>query len=227
MNQNRHTRRHGRSEQAEFTPHGPEGRGMGRRKQGQGCCGSMGQNNGRGQRGVGMGHEGLQGCCGGRGGGGGRERRGRLLNQGDLRLLALALIAEKPRHGYEIMKAIEDKTGGSYTPSPGVIYPTLTLLEELDHVSVTPDNGKKLHSITDEGRAYLKKQADMIKMLEERLATISEHAAQRPAPEIVRAMENLRTALQLRATRGPIDAEIAEHIAEVIDSLAGLIERET
>ena len=83
-------------------------------------------------------------------------RAGRMLAQGDLRLLALALIAEQPRHGYEIIKVLEDKTEGWYAPSPGIVYPTLTYLEEAGYVTAQADGAKKLYSITDAGRAYLK-----------------------------------------------------------------------
>src|ERR1700739_4724755 len=87
----------------------------------------------------------------GRGGG-----LGRFFAHGDLRLVILHLIAEKPRHGYEIIKEIEEQVAGAYSPSPGVIYPTLTLLEELGYVTVsTGDGAKKLHEITEEGRAFL------------------------------------------------------------------------
>src|ERR1700760_4608177 len=87
---------------------------------------------------------------------GGRSGLGRFFAHGDLRLVILHLIAEKPRHGYEIIKEIEDQVGGAYSPSPGVIYPTLTLLEELGHTTVSPGDGaKKLYAITAEGRAYL------------------------------------------------------------------------
>src|SRR3954467_4362816 len=94
---------------------------------------------------------------GGRHGMGGGEmmRAGRMLAQGDLRLIALALIAEQPRHGYEIIKVLEDKTAGWYSPSPGVVYPTLTYLEEAGYVTVQADGAKRLYTITGEGRAHL------------------------------------------------------------------------
>src|ERR1700716_4263306 len=86
----------------------------------------------------------------------GRRGHRRRLGHGDLRLLVLHLINEKPRHGYERIKAIEDAFDGAYSPSPGAIYPTLTLLEELGHVTIRPGDGaKKLHDITPEGRAHL------------------------------------------------------------------------
>ena len=86
----------------------------------------------------------------------GRGDLARFFAHGDLRLVILHLIAEKPRHGYEIIKAIEERVGGAYSPSPGTVYPTLTLLEELGHVTVTPGEGtKRLHAITPEGQAHL------------------------------------------------------------------------
>ncbi len=92
---------------------------------------------------------------GGRHGGGGGDmmRAGRMLAQGDLRLIALALIAEQPRHGYEIIKVLEDKTQGWYSPSPGIVYPTLTYLEEAGYVTAQTEGAKKLYTITEEGRA--------------------------------------------------------------------------
>src|SRR6201999_3746532 len=90
-----------------------------------------------------------------RGDGGDMMRAGRMLAQGDLRLLALALIAEQPRHGYEIIKVLEDKTAGWYAPSPGIVYPTLTYLEEAGYVTAQVEGAKKLYIITEEGRAYL------------------------------------------------------------------------
>ena len=94
------------------------------------------------------------------GGFGGREWggrfRGRVFDSGDLRFVILRLIAEKPSYGYEIIKEIEERLGGSYAPSPGVVYPTLTLLEELGYVTVSVGDGtKKLHTITAEGTAAL------------------------------------------------------------------------
>src|SRR4029079_8606845 len=89
------------------------------------------------------------------GGGGGWFRVRRMLAQGDLKLLALALIAEQPRHGYELIKLIEEKTSGWYSPSPGVVYPTLTFLEEAGYVTAEAEGAKKRYTITEEGRAYL------------------------------------------------------------------------
>ena len=93
---------------------------------------------------------------GGRRGRGGPFRGGRMFEQGDLKYVILQLLDEKPRHGYEIIKALEERFGGMYSPSAGTVYPTLTLLEDLGYARVTvEESGKKIYSITDEGRAYL------------------------------------------------------------------------
>jgi DNA-binding PadR family transcriptional regulator len=113
---------------------------------------------------------------GGRHGMGGDDmmRAGRMLAQGDLRLIALALIAEQPRHGYEIMKVLEDKTSGWYSPSPGIVYPTLTYLEEAGYVTASTEGSKKLYTITTEGRAYLDANRDVIKVVLDRLNALGE-----------------------------------------------------
>ncbi len=92
---------------------------------------------------------------GGLGHGGMRFRTGRKLVAADLQLVVLALLAEKPSHGYELIRSVEERSGGFYTPSPGVIYPALTYLEEIGHVTVEPEGTKKLYHITDTGREHL------------------------------------------------------------------------
>jgi DNA-binding PadR family transcriptional regulator len=101
-------------------------------------------------------------------------RARRMLAQGDLRLLALALIAEAPRHGYEIIKLVEEKTADWYSPSPGIVYPTLTYLEEAGYVTASTEGSKKLYTITDEGKAYLDANRDIIKVVLDRLAALGE-----------------------------------------------------
>ena len=86
---------------------------------------------------------------------GGRFQRGRKFAAADLQLVILALLAEKPRHGYEIIKALDERSNGFYSPSPGMVYPALTYLEEIGHATVEAEGTKKLYRITDEGRAHL------------------------------------------------------------------------
>ena len=80
---------------------------------------------------------------------------GRMLAHGDLRLVVLALLADEPRHGYEIIKALEERSSGVYSPSPGVVYPTLTYLEEAGYATAATDGNKRVYTITDDGRSHL------------------------------------------------------------------------
>lgn len=107
-------------------------------------------------------------------GGGQGFRTGRKLGSGELQLLILSLLAEKPCHGYEVIKALEERSGGFYAPSPGMVYPALTYLEELGYATVQPDGAKKLYSITDEGRAHLEQNRAMVDSIFEQLARIAE-----------------------------------------------------
>lgn len=161
------------------------------------------------------------------GGGGSRSGLGRFFAHGDLRLVILHLIAEKPRHGYEIIKAIEERVAGAYSPSPGVIYPTLTLLEELGYVTVNAagEGAKKLHEITAQGRAFLDANRPALDALLARMEEASRAHGGGPAPQIVRAMENLKLALRLRLSRGPLSAEQADAVAAALDAAATTVER--
>jgi DNA-binding PadR family transcriptional regulator len=107
-------------------------------------------------------------------GGGDFIRAGKMLAQGDVRLLALALIAEQPRHGYEIIKVLEEKTAGWYSPSPGMVYPTLTYLEEVGYVTAQAEGAKKLYTITEEGRAHLEENRAFVDAVLERLTAFGE-----------------------------------------------------
>ncbi len=99
----------------------------------------------------------------GRGGGwgGGAFRVGKMLADGDLRLIVLALLDEGPRHGYEIIKALEEKSSGVYSPSPGVVYPTLTYLEEVGYATSASEGSKKVYSITESGRTHLRENREL------------------------------------------------------------------
>lgn len=163
---------------------------------------------------------------GGHGGGGRGGRRGRLFEQGDLRLLLLMLIKEKPRHGYEIIRAIEDMVAGAYSPSPGTIYPTLTMLEDIGHTQVTQgENGRRLNQITADGLAYLEENAALVADLTTRIDQIRDAQAPATPPQILRATENFNLALRMRLARQPLTEEQAAAIAAVLDAAAVGIER--
>jgi len=103
-----------------------------------------------------------------------RFRSGRKLASGDLQLLILALLAEKPRHGYEIIKAVEERSHGFYVPSPGMVYPALTFLEELGYASVEEEGAKKLYKISDSGSAFLAENRTTADAMLEQLAWFGE-----------------------------------------------------
>ncbi len=104
---------------------------------------------------------------------GGHWRGGRMFEQGGLKFVILRLLDEKPRHGYEIIKELEERSGGRYTPSPGTVYPTLTMLEEMGFASSTvEEGGKKVYSITDAGRQHLTENKSAVDDVIERLAQV-------------------------------------------------------
>lgn len=166
---------------------------------------------------AGRGHHHWRGREGGRG--------ERVFDSGDLRFVILALIAEKPSHGYELIKAIEEKLGGGYSPSPGVVYPTLTLLEEMGYASVeAQDGGKKLYTITDAGRAFLSENQKVVDAIFSRMDEAGSRGG-RFSPQIMRAMENLKTALRYRLAAGALSETDVQDIAAALDQAALAVER--
>jgi DNA-binding PadR family transcriptional regulator len=163
------------------------------------------------------------------GSGGDWFRFGRMLAQGDLKLVALALIAEQPRHGYELIKLIEEKTSGCYSPSPGVIYPTLTFLKEAGYVTSGSEGAKKRYTITAEGRAYLEENRDIADMVLERLEAIGKMFARgrrasekrsgeaKGMPQLVEAaLDNLRAATVKRLEAEGAEADAETRIVEIL-----------
>ncbi|MGD0914046.1 MAG: PadR family transcriptional regulator [Terracidiphilus sp.] len=152
----------------------------------------------------------------------GRER---FFDGGQLRLVILQLIAEKPSYGYEIMKAIEERLSGGYAPSPGVVYPTLTLLEEEGLATVAAAEGnKKLYAATDAGRAVLKENSGILKAIFGRMEKAGKRFGRGRSPQIMRAMMNLGMALRMRTGRGDLSAEQLSKIAEAIDAAARAVD---
>jgi DNA-binding PadR family transcriptional regulator len=171
---------------------------------------------------------GFGGRHGGNFGEGGEDlmRARRMLAQGDLRLVALALIAEAPRHGYEIIKLLEEKTADWYSPSPGIVYPTLTYLEEAGYVTASTEGSKKLYTITDEGRSYLESNRDLVNVVLDRLAALGERVNRwrraargdredrRTLPPLVEAaIDHLRATLSKRLDD---DADAEARLVEIL-----------
>lgn len=167
---------------------------------------------------------------GGPGGDGHGRRRGRFLGQGDIRLLALALIEQEPRHGYDIIKEVETLTNGSYAPSPGVIYPTLTYLEEAGQCNVETEGNKKRYAITAEGSAQLEEQRsevtrifDLLKAMGERARQESE-SRQQAAPSLPLSVEtallNLRETAAERIKQDPsVSSTIVQKLLQLAEDL--------
>ena len=156
----------------------------------------------------------------------GRRRSRRMFESGELRLVLLKLIADEPRHGYDLIRAIEELTGGEYAPSPGVVYPTLTLLQDMGLVEEAPGEGpRKPFQVTEEGRAHLAEREEEIQALLERLTELKP----RPFPEggspVWRAMRNLGVAIRSRLGHGDVTEETVHELAALIDEFAQRVER--
>lgn len=180
---------------------------IGRRGHGRGFGRGFGDDEGRGEDGM-----------------GGRFRGGRVFGHGDLKLILLALIAEQPRHGYELIRTIEEMFDGAYAPSPGAVYPTLTLLEELGHASVESSDGKKLYTITAEGKAFLAANKETVDAVMARMQQTAKMFARAAAPMALReAMHDLKRALFMHG--GPWNAAEMKRVRDIIkkaaDEIAG------
>ena len=162
-------------------------------------------------------------------------RARRMLAQGDLRLIALALIAEAPRHGYEIIKLVEEKTSDWYSPSPGIVYPTLTYLEEAGYVTASTEGAKKLYAITPEGRVYLEANRDVVDAVLDRLTALGERinrwrrsergerGNRRTLPPLVEAtLDHLRETVGKRLEG---DAEDESRLVEILARAAAELQR--
>jgi len=148
------------------------------------------------------------GCGRGRG-----RRRARLLEPGMLRYLVLDAIAQQPRHGYELIKLLQEQSGGWYTPSAGMIYPMLTLLEELGHVSVQAQGAKKLYAVSDAGREFLQQNQALVTALRERIARSGGAEM-----ELVRErMHALREAVRSRVQQRQATPEEIDHLLAILD----------
>lgn len=172
------------------------------------------------------GFEGFWGRHHGRGFGGfgpGADRE-RLFDSGELRLVILQLVSEKPSYGYEIIKAIEERLSGGYAPSPGVVYPTLTLLEEEGYATVTSTEGnKKLYTVTEPGLAYLRTNEPVIKAIFGRMEQAGKAFGRGRSPQIMRALMNLKFALKMRTSQGNLSAEQIRKVCDAIDAAARTI----
>ncbi len=163
---------------------------------------------------------------GGHGGGwGGGPGRGRVFAHGDLKLVILRLLAEKPRHGYEIIKELEERAGGGYSPSPGTIYPTLSLLEDLGYArSVAEEGSRKVYEITDEGRRHLEENRQTVDDIFGRVEEMGSFFFGPAMAVVGRAFGNLGRATFSAARRHQNDEAWLARAKEILDRAAREIE---
>lgn len=154
-----------------------------------------------------------------------RGSAARLFEQGDLKYVILRLLEEKPRHGYEIIKDLESRFGGAYAPSPGTVYPTLTMLEDLGYARVVPEaGGKKIYEITEEGRKYLAEHSNTVNDIFERIARFVGGFTDAPMMELNQAFQKLARATYKTATSHINEKEKIERIRDIIQRAAAEIE---
>ena len=147
-----------------------------------------------------------------------RGRSGRMFEQGDLKLVILRLLEEKPRHGYEIIKELETRSRGAYSPSPGTVYPTLTMLEDLGYARAVPEEGgKRIYEITDEGRKHLAEHGPAVNDIFERISRFVEGFVDSPMMEVNQAFKSVARATYATATGHMNDKEV---LAKIKDALA-------
>ena len=150
---------------------------------------------------------------------------GRMFEQGDLKLVILRLLEEKPRHGYEIIKELEGRFGGAYSPSPGTVYPTLTLLEDMGFARVVPEEGgKKIYEITDEGKKHLAEHSTAVNDIFERISRFVEGFVDAPMREVNQSFKNVARATYSTATGHISDKDLLAKIRTVLDRAAAEID---
>ena len=158
-------------------------------------------------------------------GGGWRFKGGRFFEQGELKYVILQLLDEKPRHGYEIIKELEERAGGAYAPSAGTVYPTLQLLEDLGYASVTTEeSGKKVYSITEEGRKHLADRRGHVDDIFERLAQFGSTILSDTMADVHRAFKDVARATYASGSRHYRDRDVITKVAEILGKTAREIE---
>src|ERR1041385_4273986 len=154
-----------------------------------------------------------------------RGRGGRMFEQGDLKLVILRLLEEKPRHGYEIIKELESRSGGAYSPSPGTVYPTLTMLEDMGYARAVPEEGgKKIYQITDEGRKHLAEHSSTVNDVFDKFVKFAEGITGSPMMEVNQAFRDIAKATYSTATSHMSDTERLSKIKEVLARATAEIE---
>ena len=154
----------------------------------------------------------------------GRAPGGRFFDQGDLKYVVLRLIAEQPRHGYDIIREMEDRFGGAYSPSPGTVYPTLALLSAAGYATMHRERGRKVFGITDEGRAYLAEHRETADAIFDRIARHAEGLVDPAMVELTAAFRRLGRTVYRQAARHPDDQERVSRVREILERATAALE---
>ena len=149
-----------------------------------------------------------------RGWGGARQRRP--LAHGELRYAVLKLIENDPKHGYELIKEIETRTGGVYAPSAGVMYPTLEMLVDLGWISSKKKDGKKVFSLTEDGEAALQEHAEAIEAVMAKLDALGEWSEDGTPVDLRDAMRRLNRTVLRRALSGELTRDQRDEIIKLV-----------
>lgn len=154
-----------------------------------------------------------------------RGRSGRVFARGDLKYMILELLSEGPMHGYEVMRRLEEESGGCYSPSPGSVYPTLQMLEDQGHVVSEAADGKRVYRITDAGRAFLDKHSRRVEDIVDRVSEFSERFTGRAMRDVTRSFVRLTQASCEGALSWAQDPEAMEALREILDRATRDVER--
>jgi len=171
----------------------------------------------RRSRDSGMG--GFAAFCGPMGFAFGTGRRGlgfKVFDRGDLKYMILKLLSNKPMHGYEVMRALEEESGGCYTASAGSVYPTLQMLEDQGYVVCEENEGKKVYSITDEGREFLDENGDLVDDILDRVSDFTDRFFRTEMKDLTGSFRKLA---QVTFERGIRWAETPEELQKMIEIL--------
>lgn len=155
-----------------------------------------------------------------------RKRRDKMLDAHDIRLLILHFLSQNAAHGYELIKSVEELSKGEYAPSPGIIYPSLTLLEEAGYIHALDERAtRKAYTLAEPGRTLLQqRQADLTAIIE-RLTSLTILVNNRSIPEVERAINNMKTALNARLAQKDLSRQTLHAIIDAMDEAAKKIER--
>ena len=145
-----------------------------------------------------------------------RHAGGRLFERGDLKYVILELVAEKARHGYEVIRALEERSGGFYAPSPGTVYPTLQMLEDMGWVSATERDGKRVYEITDEGRRFLAERGEVVRDIHKRIRAWWNPSVRDDLRRVVGELSDMAQAIRRADGREWAKPEKLRRISEVV-----------